>query len=78
MPVVSVGPKTAMLNSHFRKDAENVPVFRAKFGSEFGFRCRIVGIVATSGAICARRDFLEVLIAGPESPNGMKFGPESE
>ena len=57
MPLVSVGPETAMLNPHFRKEAENVPVFRPIFGYEIEFGSRIVGIVDTSGILCARRDF---------------------
>jgi hypothetical protein len=57
MPLVSVGPETAMLNSHFRKEAENVPVFRGLFKGEIGFGGQIAGIVDTSGILCARRDF---------------------
>jgi hypothetical protein len=57
MPLASVSPETARLNSHFRKDAENVPVFRGLFGREFEFVGGIVGIVDTSRTICERYDF---------------------
>ena len=56
MPLVSVGPETAMLNSHFRKEAENVPVFRGIIAWEIEFDSRFAGIVDTSGIMCARRD----------------------
>jgi hypothetical protein len=40
-----------MLNSHFRKEAENVPVFRGLFSSEIEFGGQIARILGTSGTI---------------------------
>ena len=80
MPLVSVWPGNRDADSHFRKEAENVPVFRGLFNDEIEFGSQIAGIVDTSGTIYARCDFWESRrFRGPASLNrGMKFDGRRE
>ena len=49
-------PENRDADLHFRKEGENVPVFRRQFGCEMAFGSVIAGIVDTGGTICLRCD----------------------
>jgi hypothetical protein len=51
-PLVSVGPETAMLNLHLRKDAENVPVFRGGLVAKLSLAAKLsaLSILASRGS----------------------------
>jgi hypothetical protein len=59
MPLASGWPGNRDADSHSRKNAENVPVFREIFGYEIEFGAGIVGIVDTSRPFCEQCDFSE-------------------